>query len=198
MFADSWVDKWVIPNPFVSGLFAALRMANVELTDFSFNKDAANIGEIYLNISIRALNAAVRIGLDTVTFIVSNPDWSMAPQLSSVFEAVSERVRELLQLKPRSQETTLAFHVTPGTADFRASTALLVNQSLVGDSLFCGISLHRNDGNLIIDKSLRYEGAAFVRLQRKFPGDATFSDVSSRLYEDEVSALRLLGVTGVV
>jgi len=198
VFGESWVDKWIIPNPFVSTLFAALRTVDVELTDFSFNKDAANIGEIYLNISIRKLNAAVRIGLDSVTFIVSNPDWGMAPQLASVFEAVSERIREILQLVPKSQETILAFHVTPGSADFRTSSALLVNQDLVGDSLFCGISLHRSDGTLIIDKSLRYEGAAFVRLQRRFPGDATFADVSSRLYEDQVSALHLLGVTGIV
>jgi hypothetical protein len=136
VFAESWVEKWVVPNPFVPVLFATLRMVNVELADFSFNKDAANIGEIYLNISIRKLNAAVRIGLDTVTFIVSNPDWSLAPQLSSVFEAVSERIREILQLKPKSQETTLAFRVTPGTTDFKATTALLLNKNLAGDSLF--------------------------------------------------------------
>lgn len=192
------MDIWTIPNPFISPLFAALRTVNVELTDFSFNKDAANVGEVYLNISIRKLSAAVRIGLDSITFIVANPDWEMAPQLVSVFEAVSERIREVRRIKPRLQETTLGFHVTPEGTDFRAATALLVNESLVGDSLFCGVSIHRGDSALIIDKSLRYEGAAFVRLQRRFPGDATFSDVASRIYDDEVAALRLLGITGVI
>lgn len=60
----------------------------------------------------------MRIGLDTVTYIVSNPDWGMAPTRVPVFQAVSERIRELLQLEAKSQETTLAFHVTPGTPDF--------------------------------------------------------------------------------
>jgi len=192
------VDKWVIPNPFIQALSAILRPVNVELTDFSFNKDAANIGETHLNISIRKLNAAVRIGLDSVTFIASNPDWSMAQQLIPVFEGIARRIQEILQAEPKWQESTLAFHVTPGTADFKTSTASLVNPALVGESLFCGISLHRGDGALIIDKSLRHEGAAFVRLQRRFSGNTTFPDVASTLYADEVSALRLLGVTGVV
>jgi len=43
----------------------------------------------------------------------------------------------------------MAFHVTPGAADFRASSARLVNQALVGHSLFCGISLHGSDTTLI-------------------------------------------------
>jgi hypothetical protein len=155
MFAESWVDKWVIPNPFISALFAILRPVNVELTDFAFNKDAANIGETHLSISIRKLNAAVRIGLDSVTFSMANPDWGMVPELVPVFEAVSQRIREILRMEPKSQEATLAFHVPPGAADFRAITASLVNQSLVGESLFCGISLYRRDGALMIEKSLR-------------------------------------------
>lgn len=96
------------------------------------------------------------------------------------------------------QEATLAFHVTPGTGDFGKSTASLVNAGVAAKALFSGISLHRSDGVLVIDKSLRYEGAAFVRLQCRFSAETTFSEVASRLYEDEVSTLRLLGVTGVV
>jgi len=197
VFSEPWVDRWIIPNPFISVLFGLLRTVGVELTDFSFNKDATNVGETYLNISIRRLNAVVRIGLDTVTFIAANPDWGMAPQLVSVFDQISGSIRETLKIVPKWQETTLAFHVTPGTADFRASTSSLVNTSLLGEALFYGVSLHRADGALIIDKSLRHEGAAFVRLQRKLPGDARFSEVAARIYEDEVSALHLLGIAGV-
>lgn len=198
VYAESWVDKWTIPNPFISPLLGTLRTVKVELTDFSFNKDAANISEISLNVAIRKLNAAVRIGLDMVTFIVSNPDWGMVPQLLPVIDAISQALHDVVHAKPKSQETTLAFHVTPGTADFGASTALLVNQRLVGESLFYGISLHRTDGALIIDKSLRYEGAAFVRIQRRFSGNVPFSEVASKMYEDEVSALGLLGLAGVI
>ena len=186
------------PNPFISPLLSILRSANVELTDFSFNKDGASVGELSLVISIRKWRASVRIGLDSVTFNLVNPDWAMLPQLIPVFDAVSQRVREIVRLKPKAQETTFAFHVTAGTTDFGASTALLVNQSLLGESQFYGISLHRAGSALVIDRSLRYDGAAFVRIQRQLPEDATFSDVASRIYEDEVSALRLLGIADIV
>lgn len=179
-------------------LAAPLRAIGVELSDFSFNKDPASIAEIYLNISIRKLNAAVRIGLDTVTFIAANPSWEIVPQLVPVFEQVSNRIRSVLGVSPQSQEATLAFHATPSTSDFRERTAALVHRDVAGDCLFYGVSLHKKDGAMIIDKSLRHEGAAFVRLQRRFAGDAPLAAVASRLYEDELAALRLLGIPEVL
>jgi hypothetical protein len=197
VFASPWLDQWVIPNPFISVLFETLRRDGVGLADFSFNKEPANFAETYLNVSIRKLNAAVRIGLDAVTYIAANPDWEMVPQLLEIFERVSERIRGVVGGHVESQEATLAFHVTPGPGDFQKSTASLLNPDIAGKALFSGISLHRSDGVLIIDKSLRYDRAAFVRLQCRFPAETQFSEVASRLHEDEISALRLLGVTGV-
>jgi hypothetical protein len=101
VFSEPWVDRWIIPNPFIPVLFGLLRAIGVELTDFSFNKDATNVGETYLNISIRQLNAAVRIGLDTVTFIAANPDWGKAPQLVSIFDRISDNIRETLRTVPK-------------------------------------------------------------------------------------------------
>jgi hypothetical protein len=195
VFAEPWVDKWIIPNPFIAPILATLHTSGVELTDFSFNKDAANVAETYLNVAIRRLNAAVRIGLDAVTYVAVNADWGMAPQLFDVFGHISELTREIVGRQPVFQEATLAFHVMPGTADFRTSTASLVNPNLVSGAEFYGISIHRNDGILTIDKSVRYDGAAFVRLQRRFTGEATFTDVASRVYQEEIAALRLLGIS---
>jgi hypothetical protein len=178
-------------------LFETLRSDGVGLADFSFNKEPANLAETYLNVSIRKLNAAIRIGLDAVTYIAVNPDWETAPQLLGVFERVAERIRSVVGDHVESQEATLAFRVTPGTVDFRKCTASLVNPDIAAEALFSGISLHRSAGVLVIDKSLRYEGAAFVRLQCRFPAETPFPQVASRLYQDEISALRLLGIAGV-
>jgi len=196
-FAEPWIERWTTPTVFISPLVSPLRAAGVELSDFSFNKDAANVGDLYLNVAIRRLNAAVRIGLDTVTFIVANPSWEAAPRLVAVFDQVSGEIRNVVGASPKSQEATLAFHVSPGSLDFGKITTSLVSANLVGNCLFCGVSLHKADGTLLIDKSLRYEGAAFVRLQRTFAGDALFADIAARLYEDEIAALRLLGLSEI-
>jgi hypothetical protein len=143
---------------------------------------------------MRKFNAAIRIGLDTVSFIAGNLDWAIAPQVVPVLEEVSETIRGITQTAPKFQEVTLAFHVAPGTADFRASTTALVNKDLLGEALFYGVSRHGSESSLMLDKSLKYEHAAFVRLFRTVSGNVTFPDLASLLYNDQVSALRLLGI----
>ena len=167
----------------------------MDIADFSFNKDAVSLGDTHLNIAVRKLNVAIRIGLRAVVFTASNANWGMVSDLVSVFDQISGIVCDIVGAIPESQETTLALHVSLDTVEFPAITASFVNKALLGDALFYGISLHRSDSTLVIDKSLRYEGAAFVRLQRRFAGETPFGQIASRLYEDELVALRLLGVT---
>lgn len=118
----------------------------------------------------------------------------MVPRLVSALDLAFGGIRDVVGCAPNSQEATLAFHVTPGTSDFAKATASLVNKDALGEYLFYGVSLYRGDGAIVVDKSLRHEGAAFVRLQRRFAGDAPFADVASQLYLDEVAALRMLGI----
>ena len=131
-FTDPWVERWTVPNPFILGLAPALRTMGVDLGDFSFSKGAANVGESCLNVSIPPLNAAVRIGLATVTFVVRNPCWEMAPRLVFALDLASGGIRDVVGCPPNSQEATLAFHVTPGTSDFAKATASLVNKGCSG------------------------------------------------------------------
>jgi hypothetical protein len=178
VFPSAWVDRWTIPNPFIGRLFSLLRSSGVELTDFSFNKDASNVGDTYLNIAMRKLNSAIRVGLESVTYIVANPDWRIAPQLVEPFDSVSANIQEFTSETPNSQQMTLAFHVAPGTVDLREKTSQLVKRELLGEAVFYGISLHHEHSSVVIDKSLRYEGAAFIRLQRSFHGALTFAEIA--------------------
>jgi hypothetical protein len=135
--------------------------------------------------------------MDRVIFIAANPVWERASEIVGVFEKVSERMQETVKLAPSEQQSILGFHVTSGDVDFRTTTSFLVNTDLLGKALFHGISLHRTDSALIIEKSIKYESAAFVRLQRTFAGSSPFSDIVRKLYEDELAALRLIGILEV-
>jgi hypothetical protein len=197
-FRTPWVDRWTIANPFIGLLFPILRNQGVELTDFSFNKEAANVGETYMNVAVRKLNSAIRVGLDNVTYIAANPDWSMAPQLVELFDSVASSVQKFVEQAPTTQQLTLAFHVTAGETDLKKTSTHLVNSELLGDAEFFGISRHLENGSIVIDKSLRYEKAAFIRLQRTFPGTMSFAEIAPQIYEEEVKTLSLIGITGVV
>ena len=169
----------------------------VELVDFSFNNNATNLGEIVLNIAIRKWNAAVRIALDSVTFVVASPNWQEAPQLVALFDQVSKQIRDVVGASPVAQESALTFHVTPGAMDFGKATANLVKKEVLGEGVFYGLSRYRCDGVVTIDRSVNSDGAAVVRIQRTIASDALFGDVALELYNDEVAALRLLGIPDV-
>jgi hypothetical protein len=196
-YASVWVDRWTATNPFIRLLFPLLRNSGVELTDFRLNKDTTNLGDTYLQIAVRKLNAAIRIGLDSVTYLAGNPDWSMAPHLVDLFDRVSAGIQKFVGEIPTSQQMTFAFHVTSGEVNLHEKTAQLVNQAALGEATFYGLSLYHEHGSTVIDKSLRYESAAFIRLQRRFGGTLTFAEIAPQIYEDEVKTLELLGIRGI-
>ena len=197
MFAEPWIGLWTIPNPFVQAVYAPLRPFGVSLNDFSFNRDAATIAETWLNVEIKSLKAAIRIGLDRVTFMAANPSWNAAPQLVSAFEAVSVAIRKLTDIDAESQTSVLGFHLTAGQGDFRARTGELVNAAALGDGLFYGVSVHRDDSSLAIERSLSFNNAAFIRLERRLGPRATFPEIATALYADEMAALSLLGIPAI-
>lgn len=196
-YATPWIDQWAFQNPFIHLLYPTLRHFGVALSDIGFNKEAANIDEVYLNISIRRLNATIRVGVGSVTFLAYNPDWNVAPDLVEIFDMVSAKIQGFVQQSPESQMFTLALHVMPGTFSLKEKTAQLVRPDVLGDADFYGISAYREDGYTLIDKSVRHEGAAFIRLQKKFPGNMKFAEIAPIIYQDEMNALQLIGISGI-
>ena len=117
-FPNTWLDKWILPNPFVAPLMEALRDHAVGLADFAFSNQAANLGEASLNVEIRQLRATI------------------------------------------------------------------------------GLSLERENGQLLVEKSVRHSDAAFFRIQLRFDGAASLATIAAKLLEEEVSSLRLFGFIG--
>ncbi len=196
-YATPWIDRWAIPNPFIHVLYPTLHHFGVALSDIGFNKDATNIDEAYLNITVRRLNAAIRVGLESVTYLALNADWNTAPDLVEIYDTVSAKIQDFLQQSPESQIFTLALHVFPGEVNFKEKTAQLVHVDLIGDAGFYGISAYREDGYTMIDKSLRHEGAAFIRLQRRFSGNVKFAEMAPIIYQEEMKALGFIGISGI-
>ena len=197
-FPSPWIDKWVVPNPFVSQFYGALRDWDVTLNDISFSSDAKNVGEVYMTVAVRKLNTTIVIGLDTLIFRSTNPDWRMAEKLVSLFDTASTAVQKVVVSLPKKQEAVIAFHVSPGNLDFNVLSSKLVNTSVLGRARFYGVSVEREDSSLNIERSKRYENGIFVRLNRTFDGDTAMTDVALTLYKDEVAALSLLGIEGLV
>jgi hypothetical protein len=197
-FSSHWVDRWSIPNPFVSVFFEGLRPWEVTLADFAFRADTKNVSETALIVTVQKLRTTIVVGLDHVTFRTNNPDWDMAPELVKLFDASLELFQFYVKSAIKSQECTIVFHVTPGSSSLAASTANLVNARRIGNAEFYGLSKYTPEASLSLDRSLKYDGGVFFRLTRKFDSAVKFADVALAMYADEVAALGLIDVKDLV
>jgi hypothetical protein len=197
-FGGTWLDKWTLPNPFALGLVEVLRSDGVELKDISFSQDAKTLADVELLISIRSLGTEVSVGLDRIRFLCSTPSWEVSPQLISVLARIMAEVQKIAGSAPVSQSSTLAFHLAPGSVDFGVRTAELVNTERLGRCDFYGVSLYHPNGRTLIEKSLKFDGSAFILLQFELSGEVSLSDVALQLYERQKEALRLLGAEAVL
>jgi hypothetical protein len=197
-FDSHWIDKWVSPNPFIGILYSALQDWDVALTDFSFNNDAKTVGDVQLTVAVRRLNSIIRVGVDNLIFRSTNPDWEMADKLILLFERASAAIRGSVSSLIKKQESLIAFHVSPGSIDMREATSKLVNVTVLGDAKSFGVSVYRDDSSLLVERSLRYDGGIFIRINRSFAAEVALSDLALRLYDDEISILKLLGIAGLI
>ncbi len=196
-FASNWVHLWTTPNPFIVPLLRALKSTGVGLSNFSFATEVKTLGETSLTISIPSISAAVVIGLDQLIFVAKEPTWQSAPVVIEIFQRVSDCICEIVGSPPSSQSSSLSLHLLNEESDFAAATQAWVNSNSIGNWDFCGLSLHRQDASLILDKSLRYPSAAFIKLQRNYGGEVGFADMALRILEDQNFALKLLGISEV-
>ncbi len=183
-----------MPNPFIGPLREALREFDVEFSDFELHSDEAHIGNTFLNVEIRKLDSAIRVGLDAVRFSARNTEWSQASKLVLAFEQASGAVNEITGATCHAQEAVLAMHVVSETSDFQALSGALVNREKLGNANFYGVAIHRRDGMLIIDKSMKYKQGVYVRLERRFAQSEGFPEVAAKMLDEEVAGLALLGL----
>ena len=198
LHSTNWIELWgKTPNPFLTAILPATESLGVDLADISFNANPASLGEIAFNVLLKKLRAALKLTLSNVTFLAENPDWEDAPKFLEVFQDLAARIQAVAGQLPNSQECSLAFHIAPGPHDFGRATKSFVREDVIAPGDFYGLTRHRADCAMTIDKSMKYANGAFVRLQRTFAGDVPFTQIAIALFEDEKEALKLLGINEV-
>jgi hypothetical protein len=197
-FADPWIEVWSDRATLVAGLFEALRYIGVTLADVTGNRpDVTSLGDAFVEFTLPRLSAGLRVTLDSITFLFSNPSWEMVDQITKLVEVVSAQIHSLVQQSPVSQKSTLLIHVALGSLDFADQSKRLVNLALLGDAVSFGVIVNRNDGQFLIERSLKYEGGAFIRIERLLGGKETMSEIAAKVLGDETFALRLIGISEI-
>lgn len=198
VFASPFLDQWNAPsNPFLAALVPLLRPHGVQMSDFAYNASAQNLGQVELSIELRKFDATVRISLDSARYSTWKPNWHDDTELLRCFGSIAETIEHVATASPSFQTSTVKFHVAPGPYDFGRAMESHVKIEALGNGEFFGVSRHRHDSMLLIDRSPRNPSWAFVHFRRDFAGDTRFADLPIPLYADMVEALTLLGVRGI-
>lgn len=188
------LEAWTVPNKIITALMPLLKKWDVGLGDVSWAQ-ANNLRDLQVTFGVPKLRSGIKVGLDSLTFDAANPDWLDAPKLLEFFQAVTDTLRDATSYEVVKQEAALAMHVKSGKRSSKDTMQDLVCSDRLGPADSYGVSMYRSDSSCVIDKSLRYEGAFFIRLQRTFEASVTFPELALGLYNDEIAALSLLGLT---
>lgn len=179
-------------------LVGPLRRFGVQLGDFSLHSGSGSLGDQNCTIAVRALNAVVRIGLDSVSFIGNNPTWQSTETFAAEVDSLVAEIEAALAPSPVSMQVELSCHVLAGSQTVPSSTtSRLVNQELLGPAQFYAVGVYRYDGSLVLDKSAVHENAIFLKVSRIFDVVMSFTQAIPKVLEDELAALRLLDLSEV-
>jgi len=165
------------------------------LDNISWNQAAKNLGEAQLTFTVPSLLAAIQVGVGGLTMNVLNPDWSRAPQFISLFQTGVDTLKTTVGQEFQSQQTTLGFHVRPGTKPFRELLSQFVNARMLGseDAAMFGVSVYYHDFLFVIDRSAVFPDGVFIKLVRVFSAATRAEEMAGTIHKDEETVLYRLG-----
>ena len=165
------------------------------MENISWNQAAKNLGEAQLTFGVPSLLAAIQVGVAGLTMNVLNADWSRAPQFVSLLQTGVDTLKATIGQDLQSQQTTLGFHVRPGTKPFREILSQFVNAKLLGseDAAMFGVSVYYRDFLFVIDRSAVFSDGVFIKLIRVFPAATRSEEMAGTIHKDEETVLHRLG-----
>lgn len=189
---------WTLPNALVEALYPVLKQWQVGLGDISWNKETTSFQDLQLTINVTKLRALLKIGLESVSCVALNPDWSEAVVLVGMFQTALGTIFKAAKTEISSHEDVLSMHITPGPKSFKSTLSTFVNEKVLGAAQMFGVSVYHEDSSIVLDKSVKYDEALFVRIYRKLPLGLDFMGAAKYLYDDEVRVLKLIGMDELI
>jgi hypothetical protein len=109
-------------------------------------------------------------------------------------------IRQIGGAQVHSHQLVVGLHIQLKEKPRREVTAPLLSplasELLDGKADFPGIILSREEASVIIDASVAYANALFVRIARKHPPEVPFEELAQALRNDERRIFDVLGLEG--
>ena len=194
-FKEPVFFPWFGKDAPTGGMYKTLMPWGLELNRVAFNTNPKTLQDIQTSFSTTNPPVVVNLGLGSLAFIVQNADWSQAPVLIPMLEAVLTHVKAAIPTEVHLQTTVLGFHVKPGPKPFRETMQQFINAKALGadGTENYGLVLYGPTYTILIDRSLAIPDGLFVKITRVFPAETLISEMASIMWKDEEEFLHRLG-----
>ena len=188
----AWYDS---SHTVIIELYKVLQQWGVGLEKVSGNLTPQNMKEAQITFAVPNPSVLIHLGIGELKMVANNVDWSQAPVLVTLFQAVLNKVTTAAKANLQSHQTVLAFHVKAGPTPFRDIMNQFVNAKALGkeDPSMIGVGLYSPEYSIVIDNSLAVPNGIFVRITRVFSPERSFEDMATMLWKDEEGLLQRLG-----
>ncbi len=177
-------------------VFGAFRSFNVSLENVSYKQNPLNFGEVGTTFVLFGGKLAFTVGLGSTVMAVHNPNWSELGLITSVAKAGMAAVLSGGSVRLERQRATLGIHLKPASGSMKDLVSTLAQPTVTdfigSDVRGYGISVYREDSVWVVDASVSYPDALFVRIDRILAPNVPFEEIASKLMNDELRLLELL------
>jgi len=176
----------------------AFRPWNVSLQNVVSNQSPRNFSEIWTSFALLGGRLAFSIGLGTCRVFVTNPDWSEVSTLIQIASAGLGALKSAGGIEIETQRASIGMHLKPAGGSIKKFVLEFAKPAaatlLAEDVQAVGISIYRQDSTWVVDKSVVYPEALFVKIDRSFRPAVGLDEIARVLKQEEDELLGMLNL----
>lgn len=199
VFKRPILEAWTVPALLVSAALDVLEPFGFKLDGVEV-KTPPNLSEYALVFRRTPPGVTLTLGIGKLVIVAEDLDWTEADQFIAAAHAGINAIVEKSKAEFQAQHVTLGMHIQLKTKPRHEVTAPLLTpvayRLLDGEIKFPGIILQREKATIVVDGSLAYANALFVRINREHGADVSLEKIAEVLHADEERLFDTLGLQG--
>jgi hypothetical protein len=194
------LEAWTVPVRLVAVIMNALAPFGFKPDGVELKTRAEKLTDNVIVFRRTPPGVTFTVGIEKLVIAAENLDWSDAEQFMKAAQAGLDALLQEGNAEIRLQHLVLAIHIQLKTKPRHEVTAPLVSAEalklLDGEVKMPGIILQREKCSVVIDGSLAFANALFVRINREHAPTVAFAQMAEALRKDEMQLFDVLGLEG--
>lgn len=194
------LEAWTAPARLVAVIMNALAPFGFKPDGVELKTRAEKLTDNVIVFRRTPPGVTFTVGIEKLVIAAENLDWSDAEQFMNAARAGLDAVLQEGKAEIRLQHLVLAIHIQLKAKPRHEVTAPLVSAEalklLDGEVKMPGIILQREKCSVVIDGSLAFANALFVRINREHAPSVAFAQMAEVLRKDEMQLFDVLGLEG--